>query len=143
MNSKSKPSKKNNFFPPIVTLGDAQAVAQQGTWAACFVMGMTTIVAIASMFGLLPATFPVNAWALIDAALFAGIAWGIYQMSRVAALAGLIIYCIERVYMQIALGPKVGAGIIVTMLLICAFINAVRGTFAYHRLKQEGPRSVE
>ncbi|OUC14103.1 MAG: hypothetical protein B0A82_13880 [Alkalinema sp. CACIAM 70d] len=136
MNSKSKPSKKNNFFPPIETLGDAQAVAHQGTWAACFVTGMTTIVALASMLKILPAGIPINAWSLIDAALFAVIALGIYRMSRVAAVAGLIVYCIERVYMQMALGPKFGAGIFVTILLICAFINAIRGTFAYHRLKQ-------
>lgn len=136
MESKSKRDQKSGLFPAIASISDAQTVGRQGTWAACFVAGTTTVVALASIFKILPSDFPINGWSLIDAALYAMIAWGIYRMSRIAALIGLIGYCLERIYMQIALGPSFGAGIFVTLLIMFAFINSVRGTFAYHRMKQ-------
>lgn len=134
--SKSKRGQKSGLFPAITSISDAQTVGRQGTWAACFVAGTTAIVALASIFGMLPKEFPINGWSLIDAALYAIIAWGIYQRSRIAALMGLIVYCLERIYMQITLGASFGAGIFVTLIIIFAFINSVRGTFAYHRMKQ-------
>ncbi len=140
MESKPKRDLKNSFLPQIATLSDAQKVGRQGTWAACFVAGLTALVAVAALSGILPPGFPISGWALVDAALFGVIAWGIYRMSRVAAVAGLVVYILERIYMQSALGAKAGAGIVVTILIILAFINAVRGTFAYHRMKTaDGP----
>jgi hypothetical protein len=140
MESKPKRDLKNIFLPQIATLSEAQKVGRQGTWAACFVAGLTALVAVASLSGILPADFPIKGWALVDAALFGVIAWGIYRMSRVAAVAGLAVYILERIYMQSALGAKAGSGIVVTILIILAFINAVRGTFAYHRMKTaDGP----
>jgi len=116
-------------------MSDAQKVARQGTWAACFVAGMTTLFAVASIAGVLSKDFPIDGWALVDAAIFGIIAWGIYQMSRVAAVAGLVIYCLEKIYMQSVMGTKFASGLIVAVIIILAFINAIRGTFAYHRMK--------
>ncbi|MBW4518560.1 MAG: hypothetical protein KME16_02345 [Scytolyngbya sp. HA4215-MV1] len=143
MASQSKrPQKPNNFLPPIETLSDAQKVARMGTWAACFVTGMTALLAIASIVGVLPSGVPINGWALIDAGIFGAIAWGIYQMSRVAAVAGLVVYIAERIYMQVAAGAQPGAGLIVSIFITLAFINAVRGTFAYHRMKKVDASSL-
>ncbi len=97
---------------------------------------MTTLFAVASISGMLPKEFPIDGWALVDAAIFGIIAWGIYRMSRVAAVAGLVGYSLEKIYMQATLGSKVGSGLFVAVIIILAFINAVRGTFAYHRMKR-------
>ncbi len=65
---------KSSFLPAIVTISDAQSVGRQGTWAACFVAGMTSLIAGASIAGLLPQDFPIDGWALVDAAIFGIIA---------------------------------------------------------------------
>jgi hypothetical protein len=129
-------------FPTIVTLSDAQSTGRQGAWAACFIAGIMSLAALASFFGRLPEDFPRDGWALIDAAIFGLIAWGIYRMSRVAAVAGLVLYIIERIAMHIALGKSHISGIFVTVLFLFAFINAVRGTFAYHRMRNAEKSSL-
>ena len=136
MESKSKQQQKSNFFHSIETISDAQKVGRQGALAACFVAGMTTLFAVAAMSGALPLAVPIDGWALVDAVIFAIVAWGIYQMSRVAAVAGLVIYILEKVYMQVALGMRMGIGTLMVVVLILAFINGIRGTFAYHRLRK-------
>jgi hypothetical protein len=100
------------------------------------------LVALASMLGRLPEDFPRDGWALVDAAIFGLIAWGIYRMSRVAAIAGLIFYIAERIAMHIILGRSYVSAIFVTALFLFAFINAVRGTFAYHRLQNAEKSSL-
>jgi hypothetical protein len=77
----------------------------------------------------------VNGWAFVDAALFGVIAWGIYWMSRVAAIAGLGLYILEQVASVATTDSKHGFGAI-TIIIILAFVNSVRGTFAYHRLRK-------
>lgn len=133
MNSNQK--KNFGLLPRIESLSDAQEVGRQGTWAACFVAGMTTLLALGSIFAPLPLGIPVNVWSLIDAVIMGIIAWGIYRMSRIAAMAGLIYYIIGQVYMFSALEGKYKFSF-VAILIILAFVNAVRGTFAYHRLRK-------
>jgi hypothetical protein len=124
-----------DFFCLIETLSDAQRVGRQGTWAACILAGMTGIFALASILGVLPKGLLISGWGLVDAALFGIIAWGIYRMSRVAAVAGLVFYIVEQVIAIATSDTKKGFGI-VAILMIMAFFNAVRGTFAYHRLRK-------
>jgi nitrate reductase gamma subunit len=135
MESDREPKSGLLSLPTIVTLSDAQSTGRQGTWAACFVTGIMSLVALASILGRLPEDFPRNGWALIDAAIFGLIAWGIYRMSRVAAVAGLVLYIIERIAMHIVMGKSRISGIFITVLFLVMFINAVRGTFAYHRMR--------
>jgi hypothetical protein len=135
MESDNKPKSGILTFPTIVTLSDAQSTGRHGTWAACFIAGIMSLVALASILGRLPEDFPRDGWALIDAAIFGLIAWGIYRMSRVAAIAGLILYIIERIAMHVMLGRSYITAIFVTVMFLFAFINAVRGTFAYHRMQ--------
>jgi hypothetical protein len=142
MESDREPKPGILTFPTIVTLSDAQSTGRQGTWAACFIAGIMSLVALASILERLPEDFPRDGWALIDAAIFGLIAWGIYRMSRVAAVAGLVLYIIERIAMHIVLGKSHISGIFVTVLFLFAFINAVRGTFAYHRMRNAEKSSL-
>lgn len=133
MNSNQK--KNFGLLPRIASLSDAQKVGRQGTWAACFVAGMTTLFALGSIFAPLPLGIPVNVWSLIDAVIFGIIAWGIHRLSRIAAVAGFICYIIGQISMFSASEGKYKVSFI-TILISLAFVNSVRGTFAYHRLQK-------
>jgi hypothetical protein len=104
-----------------------------GFWAAVFVACITSLVAALALAG--TKLFGIDASAFLDAALFAGIAFGIKRKSRFAAVAGLCLYVTERIYML----KRGGAGgIVLGIVFTLLFINAVRGAYAYHRLNGEG-----
>ena len=76
------------LWPNITDIKSAKDAAKQGVGVAIFVAGVTALFAILSLFGVEMVTI----WALLDAAIFAGIAFAIYKMSRVAAIFGLAFY---------------------------------------------------
>lgn len=108
--------------------------------AAAFVGATTAIVAFASLTGVQPVPgMTVNLLALIDALLFASVAWGIRRHSRLAALAGLALFGLEKLMAPppsslIAWGVAVG--------LIACFTAGVVGVFAHHRLREEAPTAI-
>jgi hypothetical protein len=122
----------NWFWPPVDSLDAAKEAAKQGAIAAALVAGITAIVAILSLFGL----EITSLWALVDAALFALIAFGIYKLSRVAAVLGLLLYLWEQISQILITGKT---NIILVVLFTLYFIHAIRGTFAYHKLKEQQP----
>ncbi len=122
--------KKTNLLPEVEGAEAAKKAAKGGMWAAFFVAGVTTLFAILAMNGTTPVA-GINGAALLDAAVFIGIGIGIGRLSRIAAVAGLVIYIAERLYMMSLNGP---AGLWMTIALTLVFINSVRGTFAYHRI---------
>jgi hypothetical protein len=124
----------NWYWEDVSTLSGAEKAITGGFWAAVIVAGITSLVAALSLAGV--NLFGIDAKAFLDAALFAGIAFGIWRKSRFAAVAGLCLYVLERIYMMQRTGVSgIFMGIIFTLL----FINAVRGAFAYHRLNESGP----
>lgn len=123
-------SSGNWFWPTITTQEEAKSAARPGVWVAAIVAAITALIAAyAAATG--KEVIGINAWAFVDAALFAGISFGIYKMSRAAAVVGLLLYLVERVYMTAVAG---GRGAIVTILFTVALINSARGTFAFHKL---------
>lgn len=132
MQNNPPPNKKaaNWFWPPVDSLNAAKEAAKQGAIAAAIVAGITAIVAILSLFGL----EITSLWALVDAALFALIAFGIYKLSRVAAVIGLTLYLWEQLSQILATGKT---NIFLVVLFTLYFIHAIRGTFAYHKLKEQ------
>ena len=75
-----------------------------------------------------------DAYALVDAAIFAAVAVGLWRYSRTAAILGLAFYLIERVYMWSQFGFHAVA---MAVILTLAFVSGIRGTFSYHRLRSE------
>jgi hypothetical protein len=69
-------------------------------------------------------------------ALFVGMAFGIERRSRAAAVIALSVYLLNFLLTAIQHGPR---GIIATALISVALVNAVRGTFAYHKLPVPPP----
>ena len=74
-------------------------------------------------------------WALLDAGLFAVIGWRISRLSRAWAVVGLCFYLLEWLT---SIGTRaftvgdVPRGI-VAITFLTVYINALRGTFAYHK----------
>ena len=73
-------------------------------------------------------------WGLVDAVIFALIAWRISKVSRTWAVVGLLMYLLEVGY-KLATNPSGALGIL-TIIFILMYISAIRGTFAYHRYRK-------
>ena len=130
----------STWWPATDTLEHARSTSRYGVWAAGFVAAITAVVAtIALVSG--SAIAGIDAWAYLDAVLFAAITFGIYKLSRFAAVAGLVLYVLESLYAMAQLaGPR--SGIVLRIIITLAFIHAVRGTFAYRRLSASAPPTV-
>ena len=120
-----RPKWRESFWPSVDTAEGAALAAKQGFWAAVACAVVTAALALLSIMGF-------DSGALVDAALFAIIAWGLWKKSRAAAVCGLLLYVVERLYMWSTVGMQ---NPIVPVLLTLFFINGVRGTFAWKRLK--------
>lgn len=121
------------YWEDVTDVGGAEKAMNGGFWAALIVAIITSLVACLSFFGM--RLLGINGWAFLDAGIFAAIAVGIKRKSRFAAVAGLFLYVLERIYMLQRGGT---GGIVMGILFTLLFINAVRGAFAYHRLTGEG-----
>lgn len=138
------------IFPPVNTPVAARQVARQGYWAALFLAGITATACGAVVIGtaLTKVSDPLSpqwsafllGWLLLVVsasvlvmALFQAIATGIHRLSRWAALTGLGV-CLA-VMTALAQGSS-PAMLGITIPVAIAFINGVRGTFAYHHLWQ-------
>jgi hypothetical protein len=119
------------YWPDLSYLEGAKDASRVGMWCALIVSGATALFALLSIFGTSVAgTSPL---ALVDAAFFGAIALGIYRFSRFAAVAGFVLFLLERIYSVIQAGTVLGAGVLGVILLI-GFLNGVRRTFAYKKL---------
>ena len=76
--------------------------------------------------------------AYIDVGLFILIGVGLCFHSRIAAVVGLILYLGERGFMIMQFGFNPGQ-IVFAVIFGLAFLNGIRGAFAWHRLKEGAP----
>ena len=114
---------QNKFWMEITDQATARKAAMQGVVASGFVSVVTAIVSIGGWLG-------AGVASLVDSVLFAIVGFGIYKMSRAAAVIGLVLYLVERAYaMTQGHGGKVS--FVVIFVTLC-FIHSIRGTFAYH-----------
>ncbi len=115
----------------ITDVEGAKSLAKQGFYASMVISGMTTLMIILGVAGL--QLFDIGLSGFIDVAAFLAIGFGIRKMSRIASVLGFSLYIIEKIIMMIDYGPKVDF----MMIVFCtAFINSIRGTLAYHKLKK-------
>jgi hypothetical protein len=116
--------------------------AREGAGAAVFVAAVTVVFSVLAIFGfqILPGFSPVS---LVDATLFAIVAWRIYKMSRAWAVVGLLLFIAERAYSIYAHGMTATAGFVVGIFILLGFIHGVRGTFAYHKLSMQSAPSAD
>lgn len=113
------------LWPAIVDIETSRSASRQGIYIALLFAITTAIASLLHVFGL-------DTWGLVDAGLFGFVGYGIYKNLRVAAVAGLCLYVLERGFMWSQFGIGQGNPIVAGFFTL-AFINAVRGTFAYNR----------
>lgn len=127
-------SRYNEFWPAIDSPTMARNVARQGVWAASLVAVITTVMIFVAAGDVVDLP-PVSAWAFVDVGLFVAIAIGIHKMSRFAAVSGFALYLLGRIYVWSHTGA--GNDVFISVLFFLAFLNGIRATFAYHRLRRQ------
>jgi hypothetical protein len=131
--------KRNFFWPDVSTLDGAHWAARQAAHAAAFVAVATGIAATLALLGVqFVKMLGINGWSLVDAGIFAIVAFYLYKDSRVAAWTGLVLFVVERVFMLMTV-PAARTGPVMAIAFILAFVGGVRGTMSLHRLKQTPP----
>jgi len=73
-------------------------------------------------------------WTIFDVALAAGLAYGVLRKSRTAALLLFTYFVAAKIYMAGLLTRPAALGM--TLVLLYFFGRAIRGSFAYHRLRR-------
>jgi hypothetical protein len=115
------------YWPAVDTRRNASFAIEEAFWAASLVSVFTALTTLAFVVGNDNAA--VNAMGFVDAAIFAGIAFGIRRKSRTAAVLGLVLYVSNVVYVFVIAGPRLP---LIPAFVTLAFLHGVRGTFAYH-----------
>jgi hypothetical protein len=124
LNNKDK--KYNWIWPKIIDTESARKAAYQGVYASFFIAGSTLILLGLSYQGFNPMN--LDAYSIIDVVVFTIIGWRIYAMSQTAAIIGLAFYILEQVYLVNEFGFSMNA---MRIIIIFAFINSIRGTYAF------------
>ena len=121
------------WWPAIYNETSARKAAGTGATCAYVVAGVTALLATISIFA--PLSF-IDPTAFVDAALAAFLGFMIQRkVSRIAALAALVMFVGERVYGVVTQGPASG-GIVLAIILLFGFISGIRGTFAWHAYRR-------
>ncbi len=126
--------KSNVFWPDVGTIENAKGAVKAGLVAAILVATITAAFATWAVYAGGTVAGFIDAWAFLDAVLFGAVAVGLYKESRVAAVAGLLLYLAGKVNQVISTGQFQGP--VLAIFFVLFFVSGVRGTFALHRLRQ-------
>jgi len=121
------------YWPTIEDESSAEHATKAAVGVSGFIAAVTALAAVLSIVYHKP-ILGLDGWGLIDALIFALIAWRISKASRTWAVLGLLMYLVEVGY-KLATNPS-GARGVLTIIFILAYINAIRGAFAYHRYRK-------
>ena len=102
----------------------------RNAWIACLIsLAMTLLLTAIGMVG--GSANGSNAWQLIDVALIAGLAFGIYRKSRACAVGMFIYFLVSKVLIIMERGA--GGGLILGVVFLYFYWQGISGTFAYYR----------
>jgi hypothetical protein len=122
-----------NVLKRIDNAKEARDAALAGAYAAVFVAVATTLFIVIGGFA---------RSAAVDVALFAVIAWRTSKMSRGWAVAGLVLFVLEKI-VQISKGSALPVAAYVTaVFLLTGFVLGVKGTFAYQKFQHADAQPV-
>jgi len=124
----------SRYWPEIKDVSTAKDAALGAAAASLFIAGVTALLAILSLIYKKP-ILGLHGFALVDAGLFALVAWRIHKMSRTWAVIGLVLYLLEMGE-RLVNHPSGAVGVL-TIIFILAFIGGIRGAFAFHRYSKE------
>ena len=122
----------NPFWPEINTLEDAKKASHTAAGYCFFIAVVTAVVAYVQTHHIAKLIEGVDSYAYVDAAIFVVIGFFLLRCSRMAALAGLVVYFIEQAVMIQTNGFRFN---VMQIIIALGFISAVRATFDYHTMK--------
>ncbi len=133
---------KHRLWPTIVDVDSARsAVRRAVSWSTIWAVLSGVLALIAIFSGRPIAESPdstrvlYDGWSLLDAALFGLVAWKIRSMSKAWSVTGLILVALNILF-SLASGQFNPLTFLVHVAIVFAFINGIRGAFAYHRLRE-------
>jgi hypothetical protein len=134
------PGQRKGFewaWPPVDTPQSARFAVRQAFWGALFVCGAAAVFTFISMTrsGL---RLPIGPAALVDAAFFGVIAFGIWKESRLVTVAAWTVFVLAQFYTLIVSAPRTVSGLFLFAALLLAFMGAIRGTLALHEMRDRG-----
>jgi len=124
------------YWPDVSNVDEAKKACRVAMWCAIVVASVTSLFSVLAMAGTRIGNLPIDGSALFDAALFAGIAFGLSRFSRFAGVAGFALFLLERIFMIAKGGPAAG-GLFMGIFLLLGFLHGMRGAFAYHKLQSQ------
>jgi hypothetical protein len=116
----------------MTDVGSARTATHQAGGAAAAVAGLTALIATINLVSD-TSIMGLNAWSYLDASLFGLVAWRVWCGSRAWAVTGLALYVLEVTINVVTHPPGVS---ILTIIILAALINGVRGTFALHKFRE-------
>lgn len=117
------------YWKDIKDKGSAEGATKAAIGITYFMAALTGLFAMLSIIQSRP-IFGLDGWSLVDATLLAVIGWRIGRLSRIWTVIGLAVYLLE-IANSIA---ERGTGFsIISIAFIIAYVNALRGVFAYHK----------
>lgn len=133
----------DRYAPPKAELNTAPAAPNEAevppevlqkirnAWIACLIsLAMTLLLTVIAISG--SSIGGYSAWQLLDVALVAGLAFGIYRKSRACAVVMFIYFLISKIWVVVETG--VGGGLVLGAVFLYFYWQGVVGTFAYQRL---------
>jgi hypothetical protein len=127
------------YWKEIADKDSAVDATKPALGVSYFVAAVTGVIAVLTVVDGKP-ILGLNGWSLLDAGLFALVGWRISKLSRVWTIVGLALYLLETAD---SIGRRGFGFSIVSIVFILAYINALRGVFAYHKYatSEAEPRS--
>lgn len=125
----------SNWFVNVDSMEGAKKATAQGYCIAYFVAILTGIIALIA-FSAGESIGGIDEYAIVDVLLMALAGLGMQFYSRTAAVGALVLFVLGKIAM-ISEGTMNVGGWVMTVIIIFAFINGIRGTFAYQRFRQE------
>lgn len=123
---KAKPYTFGWLWPVITNDEEAKKAARSAAYVAATVAVLTCVVSIVALITKEPFS-GIDGWGILDALLFAVIAWRIFKLSFPWALSALLLYCAEMAWKWNTQGLP-GGNVVVPVLVVLALIAGVRGT---------------
>jgi serine/threonine-protein kinase len=127
------PAANVDLVEPPLEVPEEIAKKIKSAWIAGLVsVALTLIFVVISLAG--TSVMGIDAWALLDAAVVAGLAFGVFRKSRTCAILLLAFFLLNKIVMWVDAGSA--AGLPMTLVFLWFYFQGIVGTFQFHHWKR-------
>lgn len=128
-----------SIWPEVSTYEQARSVARFGFWAAVLNVLLTGMLVWVMNRDEATTDPAMLYWAIADMAVFVPIAVGLFFFSRVAAIAGFVLFAASKAFGWFYLSPEPNQpALIIAALFLLFYLHGIRGTVAMARYRSAG-----